>query len=326
MADKKLAVVAIGGNSLIKDEAHKTVKDQYQAAKQTCVHIANMIEQGWDVAIGHGNGPQVGFILRRSDIAVKVAGMHPVPLDACVADSQGAIGYALQQNLNNEFYRRRMKKRVATVITQVLVDKDDPAFSNPTKPIGSFFSEEEAKQHVEKDDWSVIVDAGRGWRRVVTSPPPVKIIEISAIKTMMDSGICAISVGGGGIPVVEDENEDLYGVAAVIDKDFASSLLAQSLNADLFLISTAVEQVYLNFKRPDQCAIETMTVSEAKTYMEEGHFAKGSMEPKIKAIIQYLEAGGKLAIITDPDHITAALRGETGTRVIPDDTALEAGV
>ena len=325
MAEKKLAVVAIGGNSLIKDEAHKTVKDQYQEAKQTCVHIADMIEQGWDIAIGHGNGPQVGFILRRSDIAVKVAGMHPVPLDACVADSQGAIGYALQQNLNNEFYRRRMKKRVATVITQVLVDKDDPAFANPTKPIGSFFSEEEAKQHVDKDDWSVVEDAGRGWRRVVPSPRPVKIIEISAIRTMLDSGICAITVGGGGIPVVEDENEDLYGVAAVIDKDFASSLLAQSIDADLFLISTAVEQVYLNFKKPDQRAIDTMTVSEAKQYLEEGHFASGSMKPKIKAIIQYLEAGGKLAIITDPDHITAALRGETGTRVIPDGAGAEAG-
>jgi carbamate kinase len=277
-----------------------------------------MIEQGWDVAIGHGNGPQVGFILRRSEIAEKVAGMHPVPLDACVADSQGAIGYALQQNLNNEFYRRRLKKRVATVITQVLVDKNDPAFVNPSKPIGSFFSEQEANEHVEKDGWSVIEDAGRGWRRVVPSPKPVKIIEISAIKTMLDSGICAITVGGGGIPVVEDEYEDLYGVAAVIDKDFASSLLAQSINADLFLISTAVEKVYLNFKTPNQQPIDLMTVTEAKKYLKEGHFARGSMEPKIRAIIQYLEAGGALAIITDPDHITAALRGETGTRVVPD--------
>jgi carbamate kinase len=280
-----------------------------------------MVEEGWEVAIGHGNGPQVGFILRRSDIAVKVAGMHPVPLDACVADSQGAIGYALQQNLNNEFYRRRMKKRVATVITQVLVDKNDPAFSNPTKPIGSFFCEEEARQHMQNEAWSVIEDAGRGWRRVVPSPIPVKIIEISAIKTMLDSGICAIAVGGGGIPVVEDENEDLYGVAAVIDKDFACSLLAQSINAELFLISTAVEQVYLNYKKPNQRAINCMTVSEAKMYLAEGHFAKGSMEPKIRAIIQYLEAGGELAIITDPEHITAALRGETGTRVVPDDNA-----
>lgn len=318
MSGKQLAVVAIGGNSLIKDEAHKTVRDQYMAAKETCYHIADMVEEGWEVAIGHGNGPQVGFILMRSDIAVKVAGMHRVPLDACVADSQGAIGYALQQNLNNEFYRRGMKKRVATVITQVLVDSDDPAFANPTKPIGSFFSEEEANDHAEKDGWSVIEDAGRGWRRVVPSPLPKKIIEISAIRTMLESGICAITVGGGGIPVVEDENEDLYGVEAVIDKDFASSLLAQSLDADLFLISTAVEQVYLNFNKPDQRPINVMTVTEAKKYLEQGHFAKGSMEPKIKAIIQYLEAGGKLAIITNPEHITAALRGETGTRVIPD--------
>ena len=272
MAEKKLAVIAIGGNSLIKDEAHKTVRDQYIAAKQTCVHIADMIEQGWDVAIGHGNGPQVGFILMRSDIAAKVAGMHRVPLDACVADSQGAIGYALQQNLNNEFYRRGMKKRVATVITQVLVDKDDPAFAHPTKPIGSFLTEAEAMEHAEKDGWSVIEDAGRGWRRVVPSPTPVKIIEISAIETMLDSGICAISVGGGGIPVVEDENEDLYGVEAVIDKDFASSLLAQSLHADLFLISTAVEQVYVNFKKPDQRAIDVMTVSEAKAISGRGAF------------------------------------------------------
>lgn len=323
MAEKKLAVIAIGGNSLIKDEAHKTVKDQYLAAKQTCVPIADMIEQGWDVAIGHGNGPQVGFILMRSDIAVKVAGMHPVPLDACVADSQGAIGYALQQNLNNEFYRRGMKKRVATVITQVLVDKNDPAFANPSKPIGSFFTEAEARDHVEKDGWSVIEDAGRGWRRVVPSPTPVKIIEISAIETIVHSGICAISVGGGGIPVIEDENEDLVGVEAVIDKDFASSLLAQSLHADLFLISTAVEKAYLNFNKPGQRAIDVMTVSEAKQYLAEGHFAKGSMEPKIRAIIQYLEAGGKVAIITDPEHITDALRGETGTRVIPDGVTSE---
>jgi len=181
MAQKKLAVIAIGGNSLITDEAHKTVKDQYQAAKLTCKHIADMIANGWDVAIGHGNGPQVGFILRRSDIAVRVAGMHPVPLDACVADSQGAIGYALQQNLNNEFYRRGMKKRVATVITQVLVDRNDPAFAHPTKPIGSFFSESEAREHIDNDGWSLVEDAGRGWRLVVPSPAPKKIIEISAV-------------------------------------------------------------------------------------------------------------------------------------------------
>jgi len=318
MTERKWAVIAIGGNSLIKDPQHKTVHDQYLAAKETVHHISDMIEQGWDIAIGHGNGPQVGFILRRSEIAAKTAGMHEVPLDVCGADSQGAIGYALQQNLNNEFYRRKLKKRVATLITQVLVDKNDPAFQNPAKPIGSFMDEAEAQRRVEQDGWSVVEDAGRGWRRVVPSPKPKKIIEISAVRTMLADGICAITVGGGGIPVVEDENEDLYGVEAVIDKDFASSLLAQDIGADLFLISTAVKKVYLNFNKPDQRAIDVMTVSEAKQYIEEGHFAKGSMLPKIQAIIEYLEAGGKEAIITTPENISAALRGETGTRVIPD--------
>jgi carbamate kinase len=323
MTERKWAVIAIGGNSLIKDPQHKTVRDQYLAAKETVHHISDMIEQGWNIAIGHGNGPQVGFILRRSEIAEKVAGMHPVPLDACVADSQGAIGYALQQNLNNEFYRRKLKKRVATIVTQVLVDNDDPAFKNPAKPIGSFMDEAEAKARVENEGWTVVEDAGRGWRRVVPSPKPKKIIEISAIKTMLDSGICAITVGGGGIPVVEDENEDLYGVAAVIDKDFASSLLAQSINADLFLISTAVYYAYLNFNTPDQRAIKQMTVSEAKQYLKEGHFAKGSMEPKVRAIIWFLESEGpnasdRYAIITTPENISAALRGETGTRIVPD--------
>ncbi|MFN2110599.1 MAG: carbamate kinase [Anaerolineae bacterium] len=318
MSERKWAVIAIGGNSLIKDPQHKTVRDQYMAAKETCYHITDMIEQGWEVAIGHGNGPQVGFILRRSEIAAKAAGLHEVPLDACVADTQGALGYALQQNLNNEFYRRKLEKRVATLITQVLVDKDDPAFQNPSKPIGGFMDETEAQRRANEDDWSVVEDAGRGWRRVVPSPKPKKIIEISAVRTMLSDGICAITVGGGGIPVVEDENEDLYGVEAVIDKDFASSLLAQDIGADLFLISTAVEKVYLNFNKPDQRAIDVMTVSEAKQYIEEGHFAKGSMLPKIQAIIEYLEAGGKEAIITTPENISAALRGETGTRVIPD--------
>ncbi len=314
----KKAVIAIGGNSLIKDKKHTTVQDQYKAAQETCKHIADMIAQGWDVAIGHGNGPQVGFILRRSEIAAKVAGMHEVPLDVCGADSQGAIGYALQQNLYNEFKKRGMEKAAATVVTQVLVDKNDPAFQNPSKPIGTFMEKEEAMRRAEEDGWTVVEDAGRGWRRVVASPIPKRIVELDAVKKLLDAGIITITVGGGGIPVIEEEDGTLKGVAAVIDKDFASSLLAQSINADLFLISTAVEKVYLNFNKPDQKAIDQMTVSEAKKYLEEGHFAKGSMEPKIRAIIWYLESGGKEAIITDPEHITAALEGKTGTRIIPD--------
>jgi len=317
MVAKKLAVVAIGGNSLIKDKNHQTVQDQYQAAKETCTHIADMIEQGWDVAIGHGNGPQVGFILRRSEIAARVAGMHEVPLESCGADSQGAIGYHLQQNLYNEFKRRGMQKAAATVVTQVLVDRNDPAFQNPAKPIGGFMEEDEARERAEKEDWTVVEDAGRGWRRVVPSPIPQEIIELDAVRELLEAGIITITVGGGGIPVVRNEAGDLEGVAAVIDKDYASSLLARSIGADLFLISTAVEQVYLNFNKPDQKAIDVMTVAEAKKYMDEGHFAKGSMLPKIQAIVRFLDAGGKEALITDPANIARALRGETGTRIVP---------
>ena len=317
MPAKKLAVVAIGGNSLIKDKNHTSVPDQYRAAKETCYHIADMIEQGWDVAIGHGNGPQVGFILRRSEIAARVAGMHEVPLESCGADTQGAIGYHLQQNLQNEFKRRGIKKAAATVVTQVLVDKNDPAFQNPAKPIGGFMEEDEAKERAEKEGWAVVDDAGRGWRRVVPSPLPQEIVELEAVRELLDAGIITITVGGGGIPVIRNEEGNLQGVAAVIDKDYASSLLARSIGADLFLISTAVEQVYLNFNKPDQRAIDVMTVAEAKRYMEEGHFAKGSMLPKTQAIIRFLETGGKEAIITDPENIARALRGETGTRIVP---------
>ena len=318
MADRKIAVVAIGGNSLIKDKTHQTVEDQYQAAKETTYHIADMIEAGWDVAIGHGNGPQVGFILRRSEIANRVEGMHEIPLDVCGADSQGAIGYALQQTLRNELLRRGVQKPVATVITQVVVDKNDPAFANPSKPIGSFMEEAEAQQRQRDMGWNVVEDAGRGWRRVVASPLPQRVVELEAVKALIATGMVVITVGGGGIPVIEADEKKLVGTAAVIDKDFASSLLARLIGADLFLISTAVEKVALNFGKPDQKSINKMTLAEAKGYLAEGtHFAKGSMAPKIQAIIWYLESGGKQAIITNPENIGRALRGETGTMIVP---------
>jgi len=313
----KLAVIAIGGNSLIADKAHQTVEDQYQAAKQTTFHIADMIEQGWDVAIGHGNGPQVGFILRRSEIAAKVEGMHEVPLDVCGADSQGAIGYALQQNLQNELYQRGIKKKVVTVITQVLVDKDDPAFQNPSKPIGGFMDADEAKRRKDEQGWSIVEDAGRGWRRVVASPMPGEIVELETVETLLERGIITITVGGGGIPVVDPGDGNYHGIAAVIDKDYASSLLAQKIKADLFVISTAVEKVAINFGKPEQKWLDKMTVAEAKQYLAEGtHFAKGSMAPKIQAIIWFLENGGKQALITNPENIGRALKGETGTWIV----------
>ena len=312
------AVIAIGGNSLIKDEKHYTVEDQYLAAKETTFHIADMIEAGWNVAIGHGNGPQVGFILRRSEIAARVEGMHELPLDVCGADSQGAIGYALQQTLQNELYQRGIKTNVVTVITQTLVDKNDPAFQKPTKPIGGFMNEAEAKRREAEMGWKVVEDAGRGWRRVVASPLPQEIVELDTVKTLLNVGIAVITVGGGGIPVVDVGDGEYRGIAAVIDKDYACSLLAQQIKTDLFIISTAVEKVALNFGKPDQKWLDRMTVAEAKQYLAEGtHFAKGSMAPKIQAIVWYLENGGKQALITNPQNIGRALRGETGTWIVP---------
>jgi len=317
--EKKVAVVAIGGNSLIKDSQHQSVEDQYLAAKETCYHIVDMIEAGWDVAIGHGNGPQVGYILRRSEIASKVEGVHEVPLDVCGADSQGAIGYALQQNMQAELAARGINKEVATVITQVMVDQNDVAFKNPTKPIGSFMDETEAKRREKELGWNVVEDSGRGWRRVVASPIPQKVVELGAVKKLIEAGMIVVTVGGGGIPVIEVSPGSYKGVAAVIDKDFASSLLATLINADLLLISTAVEKVALNFGKPDQQWLDRITLSEAKEYLAEGtHFAKGSMAPKIQAIIRFLEAGGKQALITNPENIGRALKGETGTWIIPD--------
>ncbi len=315
---KKIAVIAIGGNSLIKDAKHQSVEDQYEAARETCIHIADMIEAGYEVVIGHGNGPQVGFILRRSEIAAKAEGMHEVPLDVCGADTQGAIGYALQQNLQNELRRRSINKPVATVVTQVLVDREDQAFKNPSKPIGGFMDETEAKRREKDMKWNVVEDAGRGWRRVVASPLPKEIVEIEAIRALINAGVIVISTGGGGIPVIRNDAGNLEGVAAVIDKDFGSSLLANNVNADLFVISTAVEKAALNFGKPDQKWLDKLTVAEAKKYLAEGtHFAKGSMAPKIQAIIRFLEGGGKQALITNPENIGRALKSETGTWVLP---------
>lgn len=315
MAERKIAVVAVGGNSLIKDKAHQTVPDQYAAASESMTHIAGMIQAGWEVVVTHGNGPQVGFILRRSELSKHE--LHEVPLDYCGADTQGAIGYMFQQALYNEFHKRGMEKQAATVVTQVVVDRHDQAFENPSKPIGSFMEQAMAQQRAEAEGWSVVEDAGRGWRRVVPSPLPVRIVQRDAIDSLIHGGFVVIAVGGGGIPVVEDDQGNLAGVEAVIDKDFASALLASTLKANLFLISTAVPQIALNYNQPDQQWLERITVAEARQYMQQGHFAKGSMLPKVQAAINYLEAGGEEALVTDPENIERALAGETGTRIVP---------
>ena len=314
MTTKRVAVVAVGGNALIKEKGKQSVPDQFTAASETMGYIAAMIEEGWDVVVTHGNGPQVGFILRRSELSLHE--LHPVPLDYCGADTQGAIGYMFQQSLHNEFKRRGMKKQAVTVVTQCLVDKNDDAFKNPTKPIGSFLDENTAKQRMAEGK-HFIEDAGRGWREVVASPIPQEIVEAAAIKKLIEHDFTVIGVGGGGIPVIEDEAGDLVGTAAVIDKDFASSLLAREIKADLLLISTAVEKVAINFNKPDQKNLDRITIAEAEKYIAEGHFAKGSMLPKVQAAILYLKGGGKQALITDPPNITNALAGKTGTWIVP---------
>lgn len=319
MAGVKRAVIAIGGNSLIMDERRSSMQDQYEAAHITSEHIADMIAEGWQVVVGHGNGPQVGFILRESEIAAKYEGMDEVSLDVCGAESQGFIGYYLQQTLQNILYHRKINKNVTTVITQTLVDSADPAFKNPTKPIGSFMTEAEALHRRRELGWDVVEDAGRGWRRVVASPLPREIVEFSTIETILNRGIMVIAAGGGGIPVVDVGDGEYRGVPAVIDKDYAASLLARKLKADLFVISTAVEKVALHFGTPRQRWLDRVTLSQVRGWLEEGiHFAEGSMAPKIRACIWYLEEGGKQAIITNPENLGRSLRGETGTHIVPD--------
>ena len=312
--NKKLAVVALGGNALILDKNHKTITDQFDAVKENMRHITDMIEDGWTVVITHGNGPQVGFILRRSELAMHE--LHPVPLDYCGADTQGAIGYMIQKALHNEFKLRGLDKQAVTVVTQVQVSGDDPAFENPSKPIGSFLEEDVARQRMANGQ-TFVEDSGRGWRQVVPSPKPESIIEVDAIKTLIDRGFIVVAVGGGGIPVIERDDGDLRGIEAVIDKDFASGLLANLINADLLLISTAVEKVAINFNKPNQQWLNQMTVAEAERLIADGHFAPGSMLPKVQAIVKFIKEGGKKALITDPPNINRALDGETGTWILP---------
>ncbi|MBK7894417.1 MAG: carbamate kinase [Candidatus Promineifilaceae bacterium] len=309
----RTALVAIGGNSLITDKNNPDIPHQWDAVRETCRHLADMVEAGWHLVVTHGNGPQVGYILRRNELAAHE--VHTTPLDLIVADTQGAIGYMLQQALSNELFSRKLELPVVSVVTQVLVDEHDPAFDSPSKPIGGFMTEAQARLF-EEQGWRVVEDAGRGWRRVVASPKPQRIVEEQAIRQLVSAGGVVIAVGGGGIPVVQNpqgELREIRGVMAVIDKDWASGLLAAQLGVDLLLISTGVPQVSIHFNTPQQENLGEITAVQLHQYLQEGHFAPGSMRPKIEAVLAFLDNGGKQALITSPDNIGKAMRHETGT-------------
>jgi len=308
-----LAILAIGGNSLIKDKESVSLQDQYKAVKETSRYIADLIEDGLHLVITHGNGPQVGFIYRRGELSRHELPL--IPLDICGADTQGAIGYMIEKALLNEFRRKGLDKKIGIVVTQMRVDRDDRSFNNPTKPIGSFMSKEEALANKSEYGWEIVEDAGRGFRRVVPSPIPREIIELDAISLLVKNGFIVIAAGGGGLPVVRNEEGDLEGRDAVIDKDLGSALLARNLGADTLIISTAIDAVYLNFGQKNQKALNNITLSEIKIYLEEGHFKPGSMKPKVEAIIEFLENGGKKAIISSPENLLQAFKGESGTTI-----------
>ena len=310
----KLAVVAVGGNALIRDKAHESIPDQSREAVITTHHIAEMIAAGWNVVITHGTGPQVGFILRRSELALEE--VPPVPMDYADADLQGGIGYMFLKALYNEFRTQKIDRKAVAIITQTLVDRNDPAFADPSKPIGSHMNEETAQRLARRQGWIVKEDAGRGWRQVVPSPQPKTIVELDAINLLARSGFVVIACGGGGIPVVQDEEGNLIGVEAVIDKDLASSLLARGIGADLLLVSTGVEKVAINFNTPDRRWLDRMSVAEAKKHYADNQFDRGSMGPKIQAVIEFIEGGGQTGLITNPENIGRALAGETGTFIV----------
>ena len=311
----RLAVIAIGGNSLIKSQEAQRVEDQHDAIRETMRHVADLIEMGYQVIVSHGNGPQVGFIMRRSEIAHKAVGLHPVPMVNCVADTQGSIGYQIQQSLFNELESRGLPAGCVSLITQVMVDPADPGFLDPSKPVGSFFNAAEAEE-VRRDfpHWVLKEDAGRGWRRVVPSPRPMEIVELPIIRALLSGGFHLVAAGGGGIPVMRVP-EGLLGVDAVIDKDLTSSLLAHQLGADLMIISTAVERIALNYGKPNQTDIGHMTAKQARKYVEQGHFAPGSMLPKVQAALEFLRIPGREVIVTSPKYIKDAVTRSMGTHI-----------
>jgi carbamate kinase len=311
----RTAVVAFGGNALVTDAEHDSIPDQYDTVVRTVPHLADMIEQDWRLVVSHGNGPQVGFILRRSEMAKNE--VDPVPVDYAVADTQGAIGYMFVKALSNELAARGLSRPVVAVVTQSVVALDDPAFGNPTKPIGPFLTEAKARAMAKSLGWSIMEDAGRGWRRCVASPRPRKIVETDVIRALLDSGAVVVAAGGGGIPVAVQPDGRLVGVEAVVDKDLASGLLAHELGADMLLIPTGVSKVAIRFGTPQQRWLDSITVEEARAFIESGEFGAGSMEPKVAAVADFVAATpGAVGVIGAPDEIRAILEGKSGTRIV----------
>ena len=307
-------VIALGGNALQEAGKPATAQSQLEVVERTSVYIADILEKGYQIVLAHGNGPQVGRLVIQNEYAEPVT--PAMPFDVCGAMSQGMIGYHIQQGLSKVLRSRGNSTPVATVVTQVVVDSHDPKFQNPSKPIGPFYTEEEAAAIAAQKGYVMKEDAGRGWRRVVASPMPVEIVELDAVRCLVDNGFIVVTVGGGGIPVVRNAQGNLKGVAAVIDKDLASERLAEDLDVDALVILTAVEKVSINFKKPDQKDLDTLSVAEAKRYIAEGHFAPGYMLPKIEAAVKFVESKpGRRAIITSLDQAALALEGKAGTTI-----------
>lgn len=313
-----IALIAVGGNSLLSDKVAPSIEEQYRQICETASHIADIIELGFQVCITHGNGPQVGFMLLRSELATKYGSLHPEPLVACVADTQGSLGWHIQQALANELKKRKKSSKVACVITQVEVSEEDSGFSNPEKFIGGFFQEEEVEDIKKANpSWVLKEDSGRGWRRVVPSPKPVDIVELDAIKSLLASKYNVIAAGGGGVPVVAHKSGELLGVDAVIDKDLVSSLLAYELGAEVFIISTGVEKICVNYKSPEEKEIGEISAEDLAKSYDAGQFPPGSMGPKVEAALDFIKKGGKRVIITSPENLKKAFLGKAGTHVVP---------
>ncbi|MCV7345961.1 carbamate kinase [Mycolicibacterium rhodesiae] len=315
------AIVAFGGNALVTDAEHDSIPQQYDTVCRTVGPLIDMVEQGWNLVVSHGNGPQVGFILRRSELAKDE--VDPVPVDYAVADTQGAIGYMFVKALRNELARRGLSRPVVALVTHSVVSVDDPAFTNPTKPVGSFLTEDRARALADTLGWSIAEDAGRGWRRTVASPRPTTILETDVIRQLLDGGAIVIAVGGGGIPVAIEPDGTVVGVEAVVDKDIASGLLAHELGAELLLIPTGVPRVAIGFGTPAETWLDTITVGQARDYIASGQFGKGSMEPKVQAVAEFVAATpGSVGVIGAAEEIPAILAGTSGTRIVGAATGL----